>query len=85
MHFVIHAVDRPGALNVRAAIHHRIYLQIVEFGHMAHPGAERARCDALPGQHTEHAPAENVQLFGPLTAVVGSTASTASMMFGPVI
>jgi hypothetical protein len=48
---------------------------------MAHPcapGAERARCDALPGQHTEHAPAENVQLFGPLTAVVGSTASTAS-------
>jgi|GEM_PF-4898355 hypothetical protein len=52
---------------------------------MAHPGAERARCDALPGQHTEHAPAENVQLFGPLTAVVGSTASTASMMFGPVI
>jgi hypothetical protein len=32
-----------------------------------------------------NSPAENVLLFGPLVAVLGSTASTVSMMFGPVI
>jgi hypothetical protein len=57
-----------------------VALQIVEFGHMVHecaPGAERARCDALPGQHTEDAPAPrgNVQLFG-YQSMVTVTAST---------
>jgi hypothetical protein len=49
-------------------------LQIVEIGHMVRPcaesGAELARCNALPGQHTPEAPSPgNVTLFGPLATV----------------
>jgi hypothetical protein len=52
-------------------------LQIVEFGHMVHEcapgGAERARCDALPGQHSEDGPSGSVQLSPGMQVVAGVT------------
>jgi hypothetical protein len=56
-------------------------LQVVEFGHMMHEcapvGADRARCDALPGLHSEDGPGGWVQLGPEIKVVAGVTGTVA--------